>query len=66
LPNNDTRMAALWLTPCLLIAYCGMNDDLYRAKARIVTDEMVLAAAHALAHEVSQADLNEGRVLSHV
>ena len=30
---NDTRMAALWPTACLLIAYCGMNEETYRAKA---------------------------------
>jgi hypothetical protein len=35
---NDTRMAALWPTTCLLIAYCGMNDDAHRAKARVVAD----------------------------
>ena len=35
---NDTRAAALWPTTCLLIAYCGMNDDEYRAEARSVAD----------------------------
>jgi hypothetical protein len=35
---NDTRMAALWPTTCLLIAYCGMNDEAYREKARRVAD----------------------------
>jgi hypothetical protein len=35
---NDTRMAALWPTTCLLIAYCGMNDDVYKAKARSIAD----------------------------
>lgn len=35
---NDTHMAALWPTTCLLIAYCGMNDEAYRAKARCVAD----------------------------
>ena len=35
---NDTRMAALWPTTCLLIAYCGMNEDAYRTKAKRVAD----------------------------
>jgi hypothetical protein len=35
---NDTHAAALWPTTCLLIAYCGMNDDAYRAKAQSVAD----------------------------
>jgi hypothetical protein len=35
---NDTRMAALWPTTCLLLAYCGMNDETYRAKARAIAD----------------------------
>jgi hypothetical protein len=35
---NDARMAALWPSTCLLIAYCGMNEDGYRAKARDVAD----------------------------
>ena len=35
---NDTRTAALWPSTCLLIAYCGMADDAYRAKARTVAD----------------------------
>lgn len=35
---NDTRMAALWPTTCLLLAYCGMNDKIYRAKAQSVAD----------------------------
>ncbi len=29
---NDTRMAALWPATCLLLAYCGMNDEVYLAK----------------------------------
>lgn len=35
---NDTQMAALWPTTCLLIAYCGMNDPSYRDKAKAVAD----------------------------
>jgi hypothetical protein len=35
---NDTRAAALWPTTCLLIAYCGLNDEAYRTKARNVAD----------------------------
>ena len=35
---NDTRTAALWPTTCLLIAYCGLNDDAYRSRAQGVAD----------------------------
>jgi len=35
---NDTRMAALWPATCLLIAYCGMNNHVYREKAGRVAD----------------------------
>lgn len=35
---NDSRMAALWPTTCLLIAYCGMNDATYRERAKSVAD----------------------------
>ena len=35
---NDTRTAALWPTTCLLIAYCGMNDEAYRSRAQSVAD----------------------------
>ncbi len=35
---NDTRMAALWPTTCLLIAYCALNDRAYAAKAREIAD----------------------------
>ena len=35
---NDSRMAALWPTTCLLIAYCGMNDAAYRDKAKSTAD----------------------------
>jgi len=35
---NDTRTAALWPTTCLLIAYCGMNDEAYKATATRVAD----------------------------
>jgi hypothetical protein len=35
---NDTRLAALWPTTCLLIAYCGMNDKAYQTRARLTAD----------------------------
>ncbi len=35
---NDTDTAALWPTTCLLIAYCGMNDPAFKAKAKDVAD----------------------------
>ena len=35
---NDTHMAALWPTTCLLIACCGLNDPAYAARAREVAD----------------------------
>lgn len=35
---NDTHMAALWPTTCLLIAYCGMNDVVYRDRAVSVAE----------------------------
>lgn len=38
---NDTRMAALWPTTCLLVAYCGMNESIYGAKARRVADRIL-------------------------
>jgi hypothetical protein len=38
---NDTKMAALWPTSSLLIAYCGMNDASYAQKARRVADWML-------------------------
>lgn len=31
---NDTKMAALWPTTCLLIAYCSMNHPRYADRAR--------------------------------
>ena len=34
-------MAALWPTACLLIAYCGMNEETYKAKAISVAGRMV-------------------------
>ncbi len=40
----------------------GVGLGVIACGSRLVTDEMFLGAAHALAHEVSQADLNEGRV----
>lgn len=38
---NDTQMAALWSTTCLLIAYCGMNEPVYRERARQSADWIV-------------------------
>ena len=35
---NDTKTAALWPTACLLIAYCGMNEETYRARAACAAD----------------------------
>jgi len=35
---NNTEMAALWPTTCLLLAYCGMNEARYRAEARKTAD----------------------------
>lgn len=40
----------------------GVGLGVIACASRLVTDEMFLAAAHALAHQVSQTDLNEGRV----
>ena len=39
---NDTRKAALWPTTCLLLAYCAMNDNAYKAKAQC-TDDWILS-----------------------
>lgn len=38
---NETRVAALWPTTCLLIAYCGLNDEEYRDKAQRTADWIV-------------------------
>lgn len=38
---NDTEMAALWPTTCLLIAYCGMNDPRYADRARQTAEWIV-------------------------
>ncbi|RMG33999.1 MAG: hypothetical protein D6732_11065, partial [Methanobacteriota archaeon] len=35
---NDTKMAALWPTTCLLLAYCGMNDNQYKKEAKQTAD----------------------------
>jgi hypothetical protein len=35
---NDTEMAALWPTACLLLAYCGMNDNQYKSEAKQTAD----------------------------
>jgi hypothetical protein len=40
---NDTRMAALWPTTCLLLAYCAMNESAYAARARQVADWILTA-----------------------
>ena len=36
-------MAALWPTTCLLIAYCGMHEEAYEARARRVADRLLAA-----------------------
>jgi hypothetical protein len=38
---NGTRIAALWPTTCLLIAYCGMNEEVYRERAQRTADWIV-------------------------
>jgi hypothetical protein len=38
---NDTRMAALWPTTCMLIAYCGMREEEYRDRAASVADRIL-------------------------
>lgn len=35
---NNTEMAALWPSACLLLAYCGMNDNQYREEAKRTAD----------------------------
>jgi hypothetical protein len=35
---NDSAMAALWPTACLLLAYCGMNDNRCRSEAKKTAD----------------------------
>ena len=35
---NDTEMAALWPSACLLLAYCGMNDSQYKEEAKKTAD----------------------------
>lgn len=35
---NDTKMAALWPSACLLLAYCGMNDSCYSSEAKQTAD----------------------------
>ena len=35
---NNTEMAALWPSACLLLAYCGMNDSQYREEAKQTAD----------------------------
>jgi malate dehydrogenase (oxaloacetate-decarboxylating)(NADP+) len=40
----------------------GVGLGVIACGSRFVTDEMFLAAAHALAHQASQVDLDEGRV----
>ncbi len=38
---NDSEMAALWPTSCLLLAYCGLRDRRYEADARRTADWIV-------------------------
>lgn len=40
---NDSRVAALWPTACLLLAYCGLHDPALLAEARAVADRLVAA-----------------------
>src|SRR5208282_6764037 len=40
----------------------GVGLGIVASESRLVTDEMFLAAARALANEVWQADLDEGRI----
>jgi malate dehydrogenase (oxaloacetate-decarboxylating)(NADP+) len=40
----------------------GVGLGVVVSRSRVVTDEMFLAAAHSLAHQVTQADLERGRV----
>jgi hypothetical protein len=35
---NNTEMAALWPSACLLLAHCGMNDSQYREEAKQTAD----------------------------
>jgi len=35
---NNTEMAALWPSACLLLAYCGMNDTQYKEEAKHTAD----------------------------
>lgn len=44
---NDTRLAALWPTTCLLIAYCGLNDPAHRDRARTIADRILAAQDEA-------------------
>ncbi|MBI5413954.1 hypothetical protein HZA38_00355 [Candidatus Peregrinibacteria bacterium] len=38
---NDTKMAALWPTTCLLLAYCGLQEAQYKEKAQEIADWLV-------------------------
>lgn len=35
---NDSTMAATWPTTCLLLAYCGLNDEQYKEEAKRTAD----------------------------
>lgn len=38
---NDTSMAATWPTSCLLLAYCGLNDEKYKKEAQQTADYLI-------------------------
>ena len=38
---NDTSMAAAWPTSCLLLAYCGLNDEEYKKEAKQTADYLI-------------------------
>ena len=40
---NETQVAALWPSACLLIACCGLNDASYRDKAKLAADWIISA-----------------------
>jgi len=38
---NDTSMTATWPSSCLLLAYCGLNDEQYKKEARQTADYLI-------------------------